>query len=63
MKFALLAALVITLPAVCALVYGMIWGPQFLIYAALVSFGLNTLPFLVAGWFLRKHKGGADLGH
>lgn len=61
MKFAMLAALLITFPAICALVYGAIWGPRWIAYAALVSFALNSLPFLVAGWFLSK-RGGGD-GH
>ena len=63
MKFAMMAALLMTLPAVAALVYGLIWGPRFLVYAALVSFCLNSLPFIAAGLFMRKQKGGMDLGH
>ena len=63
MKFALIGAALITLPAIVALVYSLIIGNHFLTYAALFSLGLNTLPFLAAGLLMRGNKGGADLGH
>ncbi|HEU0054197.1 MAG TPA: hypothetical protein VFQ39_13515 [Longimicrobium sp.] len=64
MKFALLGALLITFPAVCAFIYGLISGHIWISIAAFVSLGLNTLPFLVAGFFLSKrHGGGDDLAH
>jgi hypothetical protein len=65
MKFALMGALLITLPAVAALIYSLIWGPVWLTYAALFSFGLNTLPFIAAGLLMPKAKDGhgPDLGH
>ena len=65
MKFALMGALLITLPAIAALIYGLIWGPHWLVYAALASFGINTLPFLAAGMLMGKTKDGhgPDLGH
>jgi hypothetical protein len=64
MKFALMGAFLITLPAIAALVYGLISGNHLLLWAALASFSLNTLPFLVAGFLMRRAGGGgADLGH
>jgi hypothetical protein len=62
MKFALMAAALITLPAIAAAVYGFASGNYGIMYAALFSFSLNALPFVVAGLFMTKHKG-ADLGH
>jgi hypothetical protein len=64
MKWALLAALLITLPAVAAGVYGAIAGNWFLVAAAAASFGINTLPFLAAGFMIRAQGGDAsDLSH
>lgn len=57
MKIMLLAAVLITLPAVAALIYGLLTGNRWMVYAALASFGLNTLPFLAA-FFLLKGKEG-----
>jgi hypothetical protein len=62
MKYALLAAILMTLPGIAALIYSLIFGPVWLTYAALASLGLNSLPFLAAGFFMRKSTG-ADLGH
>ena len=62
MKYALMGALLITLPAVIALIYSLAVGNHLLTYAALASFGLNTLPFIAAGLLMRKSDG-ADLGH
>lgn len=62
MKFALVAAVLITLPAIVALIYGLAAGNRFLVFAALASFGLNTLPFLAAGFFMHR-SGNADLEH
>jgi len=61
MKYALMGALLITLPAVIALIYSIIAGNTLLMWAALASFGLNTLPFVAAGLLMRKSD--ADLGH
>jgi hypothetical protein len=63
MKYALMASIIMTFPAFCALIYGLVYGPKYLVYAALVSFGLNTLPFIAAGLMMRRQKGGPDLGH
>src|SRR4051812_18883976 len=49
MKFAMVGAVLITLPAIAALIYGLISGNHLLLWAALASFSLNTLPFIVAG--------------
>ena len=61
MKILLVAAVLITLPAIAALIYSLITGNHYVTYAALASFGLNTLPFLVGWWFTRGHTG--DVGH
>ena len=64
MKYALMGALLITLPAMIALIYSIIAGNHLLMYAALASFGLNTLPFLAAGFLMRGQGGhGPDLEH
>ena len=64
MKFAMIGAVLITLPAIAGLVYGLVVGNQYLVYAALASFGLNTLPFIAAGLLMRRSGGGGgDLGH
>lgn len=61
MKLILLAGLVIALPAIAALVYSILAGNRFIMYAALASFAVGTLPF-VAAFFLFKGKE-ADVGH
>ncbi|HST58828.1 MAG TPA: hypothetical protein VLK84_09075 [Longimicrobium sp.] len=64
MKFALIGAVLITLPAIAGLLYGLFSGNQYIVYAALASLALNSLPFLVAGYFMRRSgSGGGDLGH
>lgn len=65
MKFAMMGALLITLPAVAALIYSLMEGPRWLTYAALFSIGLNTIPFLAAGLLMGKGSDGhgPDLGH
>jgi predicted permease len=63
MKYAMMGALLITLPAVIALIYSIIVGNHLLMYAALFSTGLNILPFIAAGLLMGKQKGGPDLEH
>lgn len=64
MKFALIGAVLITLPAIAGLIYGLVVGNQYLVYAALASLGLNSLPFIAAGLLMRRSGGdGSDLGH
>jgi hypothetical protein len=64
MKFALIGAVLITLPAIAGLFAGIFLGNKYLVFAALASLGLNSLPFIVAGYFMqRSGSGGGDLGH
>jgi hypothetical protein len=64
MKWALLAALLITLPALAAGVYGVIVGNWFLVAAAAASFAINTLPFVAAGFMIQAQGGdSSDLSH
>lgn len=64
MKFALIGAVLITLPAIAGLLYGLVSGNQYLVFAALASLGLNSLPFIAAGLLMRRSGGGGDdLGH
>lgn len=64
MKFALAAALLITLPAVVAIVaMGLFSDARIIALAAIASVALNSLPFLVAGFFLRKGGDASDLSH
>lgn len=64
MKFALIGAVLITLPAIAGLIYAIIAGETTLVYAALASLTLNSLPFVAAGLLMRRTGGGGgDLGH
>lgn len=64
MKFALIGAVLITLPAIGGLLYSLIAGNEKLMYAALASLTLNSLPFIAAGLLMRRTGGGGDdLGH
>ncbi|HEX6368407.1 MAG TPA: hypothetical protein VF006_05710 [Longimicrobium sp.] len=64
MKFAMIGALLITLPALAGLIYSLIADNRVLTYAALASLGLNSLPFIAAGLLMRRTGGGGDdLGH
>lgn len=64
MKFALIGAVLITLPAIAGLIYSLFAGNRVLTYAALASLTLNSLPFLAAGLLMRRTGGGGgDLGH
>lgn len=62
MLFAMIGAVLITLPALAALVYALATGRTLLVYAALASVLLNTLPFIAAGFMLRRSDP-SDLGH
>jgi hypothetical protein len=59
MKFMLMAGGLITLPAICVVLF--LFGRPAMI-PAMVSLGINLLPFLVGGWLLRN-KGADGLGH
>ncbi|HYR11306.1 MAG TPA: hypothetical protein VEQ60_26225 [Longimicrobium sp.] len=64
MKFALIGAVLITLPAIAGLIYSIIAGNELLMYAAIGSLALNSLPFIAAGFLMRRTGGGGDdLGH
>jgi hypothetical protein len=63
MKYAMMGAVLITLPGLIALIYSMVVGNHLLMYAAMVSVGLNTLPFVAAGLLMRGQKGSPDLEH
>ena len=58
MKMMLIAAVMITLPAIVVAVY--FFGRTAMI-PALASLGINMLPVLVAGWMMRKS--GLDAEH
>lgn len=63
MKFAMIGAVLITLPAIAGFFYGLIAGNQYIVYAAMASLALNSLPFIAAGLLMRRTGGGDDLGH
>jgi ABC-type bacteriocin/lantibiotic exporter with double-glycine peptidase domain len=64
MKFAMIGAVLITLPAICGLIYGLVVQNWALVGAAVASFALNTLPFIAAGLLMKRSGGGgSDLGH
>jgi hypothetical protein len=62
MKFAMIGAFLITLPAIAALVFGLIWQNWYIVIAATASVLINTLPFVAAGLMLRR-SGDTDLSH
>jgi hypothetical protein len=59
MKMMLVAATLITLPAI---VVALFFFGRSAMLPALASLSINMLPFLVAGWLLRK-SGGGEIGH
>jgi hypothetical protein len=63
MKFAMIGAVLITLPAIAGLLYGIFAGNRYLVYAAIASLALNSLPFIAAGVLMNRQGGGDDLGH
>ncbi len=63
MKFALIGGILITLPAIAGLLYGIVAGNQYLVYAAIASLALNSLPFIAAGLLMKRQGGSDDLGH
>lgn len=64
MKFAMIGAVLITLPAIAGLVYGLIAPNKYIVFAALASLALNSLPFIAAGVLMRRTGGGGgDLDH
>jgi hypothetical protein len=63
MKWAMLAALLITFPAVAAIIYGVVTGNLFLAAAATASLAVNALPFLAAGFMIRASGDDDVIGH
>ena len=59
MKIMLLAAALLTLPAI---IIAVIFLGRPMMYPALASLAINVIPFLVAGWLL-KGKGGDGGAH
>jgi hypothetical protein len=49
MKLAAIGAVLITLPALVALLWGIAFGPVWLVYAAAASLCYNVVPFIVVG--------------
>jgi hypothetical protein len=62
MKFALIGAVLITLPAIAGFFYGLVTGNKYITLAALASLSLNSLPFIAAGLLMRRSNSD-DLGH
>jgi hypothetical protein len=62
MRLMLIAGFLITLPAIVVIVTMLVGGNMLAVFPAAASLGVNSLPFLVAGWFIRKQqqKGGGD---
>jgi hypothetical protein len=61
MKLAAIGAVLITLPALVALIFAVVTGHHWLAYAALASLSYNVIPFVVVGTMSRK-AGVNDLG-
>ena len=59
MKMMLIAGLLITLPAVVVIAYGLV-SNQFMIWPAVFSLFNGGLPFLVGAWWLRKSRSEGD---
>ena len=57
MKMMLIAAALITLPAI---VVALFFFGRSAMLPALASLGINMVPFLVAGWLMRKSGGGVS---
>lgn len=63
MKIFAIGAVLITLPAIIVTIYALFTGRPMMLVAALVSFVMNSLPFLGAMFLLRKDKDTTDLSH
>ena len=57
------AAILITLPALVAAVYALATGRWLILIAAVLSVAMNSVPFIAAAFLLRKNADAADLGH
>jgi hypothetical protein len=56
MLLMLIAGALITLPAIAVIVFMLIGGNPTAMIPAAASLAVNSLPFLVAGWFIRKQQ-------
>jgi hypothetical protein len=54
MKLAAIGAVLITLPALVAFIYGIVFGPIWLVYAAVASLSYNVVPFVLVGIMSRR---------
>jgi len=63
MRLFLIGAVLITLPAIVAAFYALFTGHYLMLAAAGVVLAMNSLPFVVAAFMLRKQQDSADLGH
>jgi hypothetical protein len=66
MRMLTVAGILITLPAVAVVLYALMRGNPLWTLGALVSFGVNSLPFVAAYFLLRaaKRRGQEfDIGH
>lgn len=61
MRILLIAALLITLPAIVAIIAGLMMGHPYMVWGALASLGVNTLPFAAAFFIIRSREGGMDM--
>lgn len=60
MRMVALAGLLITLPAIAVAVIGLLRGSTWMMLAALASFGVNMVPFLVGMVLVRNQKHSDD---
>ncbi|CAN5132037.1 hypothetical protein BH24GEM2_BH24GEM2_10390 [soil metagenome] len=62
MKMMLIAALLITFPAIVVIGYGLI-STSYSVWPALASLALGSFPFILGGiWLYFNHKQGRDQG-
>jgi ABC-type bacteriocin/lantibiotic exporter with double-glycine peptidase domain len=58
MRILLIAALLITLPAIVAIIVGLSLGHLYMVWGALASLLVNMLPFTAAYFIIRNRSGG-----
>jgi len=61
MRILLIAALLITLPAIVAIIAGLALGHPYMIWGAVASLLINCLPFAAAFMIIRSREGGMDM--
>jgi archaellum biogenesis protein FlaJ (TadC family) len=62
MKYVFMAGLLITLPAICVILF-LVASNRLAVIPALVSLAINFLPFIVAGLLLRNTSAESLGGH